>query len=87
MYNLSEFARTVGAKDTKPRKRRNSISGYLEQRQLDKKYIKVEGGCIKRIGKYNATIRLHRSVVVDIPVIRTVVLNTTEDGICLIFLC
>lgn len=35
---------------------------------IDKKYIKVEGGSIKRIGKYNATIRLHRSVVVDIPV-------------------
>ncbi|MBP8794013.1 MAG: 50S ribosomal protein L9 [Lutibacter sp.] len=33
---------------------------------IDKKFIKVEGGTIKRIGKYTATIRLHRSVVVDI---------------------
>ncbi len=36
--------------------------------EIDKKYIKVEGGNIKRIGKYNATIRLHREVVFDIPV-------------------
>ncbi|SFS34756.1 50S ribosomal protein L9 [Lutibacter maritimus] len=35
---------------------------------VDKKYIKVEGGNIKRIGKYNATIRLHRSVVVELPI-------------------
>ncbi|WP_372745358.1 50S ribosomal protein L9 [Lutibacter sp.] len=35
---------------------------------VDKKYIKVEGGTIKRIGKYNATIRLHRSVVVDLTI-------------------
>ena len=35
---------------------------------VDKKYIKVEGGTIKRIGKYNATIRLHRSVVVELPI-------------------
>ena len=36
--------------------------------EIDKKYIKVEGGSIKRIGKYNATIRLHRSVVFDLPI-------------------
>lgn len=35
---------------------------------VDKKYIKVEGGNIKRIGKYNATIRLHRAVVVELPI-------------------
>ena len=35
---------------------------------VDKKYIKVEGGNIKRIGKYNATIRLHRSLVVELPI-------------------
>jgi large subunit ribosomal protein L9 len=35
---------------------------------IDKKFIKVEGGTIKRIGKYNTTIRLHRSVVVDFPI-------------------
>ncbi len=35
---------------------------------IDKKFIKVEGGTIKRIGKYNATIRLHRSVIVELPI-------------------
>ena len=35
---------------------------------VDKKFIKVEGGTIKRIGKYNATIRLHRSVVLELPI-------------------
>ncbi|MCK5816108.1 MAG: 50S ribosomal protein L9 [Flavobacteriaceae bacterium] len=33
---------------------------------IDKKFIKVEGGNVKRLGKYNATVRLHRSVVVDL---------------------
>ena len=36
--------------------------------EVDKKYIKVEGGNIKRLGKYNTTIRLHREVVFDIAV-------------------
>jgi len=36
--------------------------------EVDKKYIKVKGGNIKRLGKYNATIRLHRAVIIDIPV-------------------
>ncbi|MBS9766672.1 MAG: 50S ribosomal protein L9 [Flavobacteriaceae bacterium] len=43
------------------------VLGKLGQ-EVDKKYIKVEGGNIKRIGKYNATIRLHREVVFDVPV-------------------
>ena len=36
--------------------------------EVDKKYIKVEGGNIKRLGKYNATIRLHRAVIIELPV-------------------
>ena len=36
--------------------------------EVDKKFIKVEGGNIKRLGKYNATIRLHRAVVIELPV-------------------
>ena len=36
--------------------------------EVDKKYIKVEGGNIKRLGKYNVTIRLHRAVVIELPV-------------------
>ncbi len=33
---------------------------------IDKKFIKVTGGSVKRLGKYNAAVRLHRAVVVDI---------------------
>ncbi|NVJ88351.1 MAG: 50S ribosomal protein L9 [Flavobacteriaceae bacterium] len=34
--------------------------------EVDKKYIKVTGGSVKRLGKYEASIRLHREVVADI---------------------
>ena len=34
--------------------------------EIDKKFIKVVGGSVKRLGKYEASIRLHRSVVADI---------------------
>ena len=32
--------------------------------ELDKKYITVAGGNIKRLGQYEATLRFHRAVVV-----------------------
>ncbi|WP_299526956.1 50S ribosomal protein L9 [Winogradskyella sp.] len=35
--------------------------------EVDKKYINVIGGNVKRLGKYNAVIRLHRDVTVDLP--------------------
>lgn len=34
---------------------------------IDKKFISIQGGTIKRTGPYNAKIRLHREVVVDFP--------------------
>lgn len=34
--------------------------------EIDKKLIKVIGGSVKRLGKYNATVRLHREVIVEI---------------------
>lgn len=34
--------------------------------EVDRKFIKVVGGTVKRLGKYNASVRLHRTVVVDI---------------------
>ena len=34
--------------------------------EVDKKFIKVTGGNVKRLGKYNAAVRLHRTVVADI---------------------
>ena len=38
-----------------------------EGQTIDKKYITVAGGSVKRLGKYNATIRLHREVSVELP--------------------
>lgn len=34
---------------------------------VDKKYVTITGGNIKRLGQYNAVVRLHREVVFDIP--------------------
>ena len=34
--------------------------------EIDKKFIKVVGGSVKRLGKYDASVRLHRAVVADI---------------------
>ena len=34
--------------------------------EIDRKFIKVIGGSVKRLGKYNATVRLHRDVIADI---------------------
>ena len=35
--------------------------------EIDRKFIKVTGGNVKRTGKYQATVRLHREVVVELP--------------------
>jgi len=37
-----------------------------EGQAIDKKFITVQGGNVKRLGKYNATVRLHREVSVDL---------------------
>lgn len=34
---------------------------------IDRKYIKVIGGNVKRLGKYTAIVRLHRDVIVELP--------------------
>ncbi|QMU65387.1 MAG: 50S ribosomal protein L9 [Flavobacteriaceae bacterium] len=34
--------------------------------EINKKYIKVVGGSVKRLGKYSASVRLHKEVVADI---------------------
>ena len=34
--------------------------------KVEKKYITILGGTVKRLGKYDAVIRLHRNVTVDI---------------------
>jgi large subunit ribosomal protein L9 len=38
-----------------------------EGQAIDKKFITVAGGNVKRLGKYNAVVRLHREVSVDLP--------------------
>ena len=38
-----------------------------EGHTIDKKFISVIGGSVKRLGQYNAVVRLHRDVVVDLP--------------------
>lgn len=38
-----------------------------EGQEIDKKFISIQGGAIKRTGPYNAQIRLHRDVIIDFP--------------------
>ena len=38
-----------------------------EGQEIEKKFITIAGGLVKRLGKYNATVRLHRDVIVDLP--------------------
>ncbi len=35
--------------------------------EIDKKFITVAGGLVKRLGKYNAKVRLHRDVIFELP--------------------
>lgn len=35
--------------------------------EIDKKYIVIAGNTLKRAGKYNASVRLHREVTIDLP--------------------
>ena len=45
------------------------LAAALEQagHEIDRKYISIKGGTIKRTGPYEAQIRLHREVIVDFP--------------------
>ncbi|WP_298486543.1 50S ribosomal protein L9 [uncultured Maribacter sp.] len=38
-----------------------------EGQSIEKKYISINGGSVKRTGPYNAQIRLHREVIVEFP--------------------
>jgi len=35
--------------------------------EIDKKFITISGGLVKRLGKYNAQVRIHREVIFDLP--------------------
>ena len=45
------------------------VSAAIEKagQSIDKKYITISGGNVKRLGKYNAQIRLHRDVSIELP--------------------
>ncbi len=45
------------------------LAGSLEKagQSIDRKFISIPGGTVKRTGAYTAKIRLHREVVVDFP--------------------
>ena len=45
------------------------VSAAIEKagQLINKKFITVSGGNVKRLGKYNAQIRLHRDVSVELP--------------------
>jgi len=38
-----------------------------EGQEIEKKFITIAGGLVKRLGKYNASVRLHRDVIVELP--------------------
>src|SRR5210317_2228574 len=44
------------------------IAAALEKQNesIDKKYILVQGGSVKRLGSYTAKVRLHREVIADL---------------------
>jgi large subunit ribosomal protein L9 len=35
--------------------------------EIDRKFITIAGGLVKRLGKYSTKVRLHRDVIVDLP--------------------
>ncbi len=38
----------------------------MQNEAIDKKYIIVQGGSVKRLGAYTAKVRLHRDVIADL---------------------
>ena len=38
-----------------------------EGQAIEKKFITIAGGLVKRLGKYSAKVRLHRDVIIDLP--------------------
>jgi large subunit ribosomal protein L9 len=38
-----------------------------EGHEIEKKFITIGGGLVKRLGKYSAKVRLHRDVIFDLP--------------------
>lgn len=71
---ISELEIKIGAKTGSGDKLFGSISNadvadalQKEGISIEKKFINVAGGTIKRLGPYEASIRLHRTVVAQLP--------------------
>ena len=47
----------------------NDLADALEKEghAIERKFISINGGLVKRVGQYTANIRLHRSVNVEFP--------------------
>jgi len=67
---LAKLEIKIGAKSATGGKLFGSISNSDLNSELsnsgfdfDKKIIKIQGGTVKRLGNYNATLRLHRNVI------------------------
>ena len=67
---LAKLEIKIGAKSGTGGKLFGSISNSDLNSELsnlgfdfDKKIIKIQGGTVKRLGNYNATLRLHRNVI------------------------
>ena len=71
---LKDVSLTIGAKTSSKGKIFGSVNTIqiaeaLKEKgyDIERKNIKIKEDMIKEIGKYNATIRLHKEVTVDIP--------------------
>jgi len=75
---VSEQLKALGLKITAKAGSGNKLFGSVNSIDLaeaianegiavDKKFIAISGGSVKVTGKHNATIRLHRDVIVELP--------------------
>ncbi len=71
---LKDVSLTIGAKTSSKGKIFGSVNTIqiaeaLKEKgyDIERKNIKIKEDMIKEIGKYNATVRLHKEVTVDIP--------------------
>jgi len=62
-------AKKVLAENLKQRAHKADLAAAMvkDGHEIDKKYITIAGGTVKRTGTANAKVRLHRDVIVDLP--------------------
>ena len=71
---LKEIKLTIGAKTSSKGKIFGSVNTIQIAEalgkngfEIDRKIISIEGDVIKEIGTYNASVKLHKEVIIDIP--------------------